>query len=193
MYELQGESVVRGMECASYPPRLNQGWEDGRGMEVLSWLVYCQMALGPLVLADVWCWHSSWWRSCTAPATGPPGTWMKDSFPPAVSPHQPLLFRGFTLYWLSLLEFHYSSRSSWTGFKAVPGQLQASRVHLGHRKKTCVSFALTNSGCKGWSHPSPLLAITAHFNFLRHESDTGPLCSKYKNQGLQVISLMFPV
>lgn len=114
------------------------GWiKDGSmagGMEVLSWLVYCQMALGPLVLADVWCWHSSWWGSCTAPETAPPGTWMKDSFPPAVSPHQPLLFWGFTLYWLSLLEFHYSSRSSWTGFKAVPGQLQASRVHLGHRK-----------------------------------------------------------
>lgn len=40
----------------------------GKGMEVLSWLVYCQTASGLLVLTDVWCWHSCWWGSCTAPS-----------------------------------------------------------------------------------------------------------------------------
>ena len=146
------------------------------------------MALGLLVLTDVWCWHFSWWGSCTAP----PGTPAKDSLPPAVSPHQPLLMNILTLYRLSQLEFHYSSRSSWTEIKAVPGQLQESRVHLVHRKKNLHGLCTDQLWMQGLPHPSPLLAITAYFSFLWNESDTGPLCSKNKNQGLPVVSLMFP-
>lgn len=122
---------------ASYPSQAESRMRVEGRTQVLSWMVYCHMALDPLVLLIAWHW-ASLWGSCLAPVTATLRTWMKDSLPLAVSHHQLLLFWGFVLYWFSLLRFHCSSRSYGTGFKTIPGQPYLSpRVHLIHRKNLC--------------------------------------------------------
>lgn len=58
--------------------------------------------------------------------TLPPGMWMEDSL--HLSSSVSAFLELYAIPTLSLLEFRYSSRSSWTRFQAVPGLLQASRV-----------------------------------------------------------------
>lgn len=100
------ESVCfMGRNMLLISPSLSQGWEEGAGYEVLSWLVYWQRALGPLVLADVSCWHSSLLDSCTGPCVWP--SWNMDGglsssscFSPSasiltLSVGFPLLFQAF--------------------------------------------------------------------------------------------------
>lgn len=92
------------------------------------------------------------------------GHWQRTLFLQLFLPIS-LCFSGniLTLYGLSQREFHYSSRSSWTEIKAVPGQLQESRVHLVHREKKNLHGL---SPDKLWMHrltpAQPSLGLSQH-------------------------------
>ena len=177
-----------GMYFWSLPGRIKDGrmGSGGKGMEVLSWLVSCQMALCLLVLTDVWCWHSSWWGSTLPLLDTDKGLFSSSCFSPSAS-----AFLGIYLLYMDSLSWNSIILPGPLGQKSK--QFQANSRNLEYiwstGKKACMAFALRSSGCTGSPHPGPLLAIRAHFSFL---PDTGPLCSRNKNQGLPVFSLMFP-
>ena len=171
--------MVHGIECTSDPSQAESrmgGWEQaGR-----AWRFF----LGWSIVRWLWVFWS--WQMLDAdifpggvPALPLLGHRQRTFFLQLFLPIS-LCFSGniFTLYGLSQLEFHYSSRSSWTEIKAVPGQLQESRVHLVHRKKNLHGLCIDKLWMHGLTPPSPLLAITAYFSFLWNESDTGSWCSK---------------
>ena len=86
------------------------------------------------------------------------GHWQRTLFLQLFLPIS-LCFSGniFTLCGLSQWEFHYSSRSSWTEIKAVPGQLQESRVHLVHREEK-LAWPFPWQTLDAQAYPSPALS-----------------------------------
>lgn len=151
----ENRCLWEGMCFSFLPDHVKDGRRRGAS-EILSWLIYCQMALGPLSMAGVWRWHSSSWGSLHWPLC------------------LPLLGHGWRMLFLWLFlpvglcfpgGLLYANFLCWSSI-TLPGPLgqdsewcQAKSVsHVGYiwsTGKTHMFFALTNSGITGWSHPSP--------------------------------------